>query len=410
MATYYKRTYKKVSIDPATGKRTTKTYHAKKYTIEWKDAEGRTRRLQAYESEAATKQKVAEIERQLEFGEVNLVDPFAEHKKRPLADHLADWLATLETERKDPMYIYNARKRLGKMFTACGWTRLSDINPNGFTTWRNRTANPAEGKAPGPVTLNQYLQTARTFLNWCVSTKRCKVNPLSDVALIEESDDIRRERRAFSDDEIAALLLAVPAYRRWVYEVAVMTGARRQELADLRWQDVRLDDLQPHIQFRAAKTKARRADTIPLHPELAQRFRDLRAERTPGEADGIFDRVPDDETFKKDLRVAREMWIKTPQDPAEQAERAKSMFLAYVDDCGRKATFHSLRHTFCTNVAKRVREPRVAMEIMRHASLEMTMKYYTDPRLFNTAAAVAMLSMPGTIASDTPAVLGKVGA
>ena len=54
--------------------------------------------------------------------------------------------------------------------------------------------------------------------------------------------------------------------------VAVWTGLRRSELRQLEWRDVLLDEPMPHLKLRAATTKPGRADTILLHPQLAENF------------------------------------------------------------------------------------------------------------------------------------------
>ena len=41
------------------------------------------------------------------------------------------------------------------------------------------------------------------------------------------------------------------------------------------------------------------------------------------------------------------------------------------------ADFHSLRHTFITNLALAGVHPAVAQKLARHSSIELTMKYYT---------------------------------
>ncbi len=47
------------------------------------------------------------------------------------------------------------------------------------------------------------------------------------------------------------------------------------------------------------------------------------------------------------------------------------------DDAGRVLDFHSLRHAFCTNLAKSGVLPQMAQRLMRHSTVEMTMKFYT---------------------------------
>jgi integrase len=63
---------------------------------------------------------------------------------------------------------------------------------------------------------------------------------------------------------------------RLVYLLAVWTGLRRSEIRRLTWCDVQIDALPGKILLRAGTTRSRRADALPIHPQLAE---DLRAWR-----------------------------------------------------------------------------------------------------------------------------------
>ena len=65
--------------------------------------------------------------------------------------------------------------------------------------------------------------------------------------------------------------------------------------------------------------------------------------------------------------------------------------IAYLDDRGRRADFHSLRHSYGSLLAKSGVAPRVAMALMRHTDMRLTMNVYTDPHIFDLAGAVEKL-------------------
>ena len=65
--------------------------------------------------------------------------------------------------------------------------------------------------------------------------------------------------------------------------------------------------------------------------------------------------------------------------------------IAYKDLLGRQADFHGLRHTFGTNLSLAGVQPRVAMELMRHPDLRLTMKIYTDASMLPTADGIDRL-------------------
>src|SRR5690606_34812620 len=107
---------------------------------------------------------------------------------------------------------------------------------------------------------------------------------------------------------------------------------------------------------RASTAKNHREATLPLHPDLAAELRLIH----PGELlqhQRVFRRLPEMETYKADLHRAE---------------------VAYVDRAGRRADFHALRKTFCTNLHRGGVPPRVAMAWMRHSDMKLTMRTYTD--------------------------------
>jgi hypothetical protein len=61
------------------------------------------------------------------------------------------------------------------------------------------------------------------------------------------------------------------------------------------------------------------------------------------------------------------------------------------EENGRRADFHSLRHTLATNLARQNIAPRVAMQILRHSDIRLTMNTYTDDALLPTAEAIGKM-------------------
>ena len=52
--------------------------------------------------------------------------------------------------------------------------------------------------------------------------------------------------------------------------------------------------------------------------------------------------------------------------------------IPYVDDTGRVADFHALRHTFITNLANSGVHPSTAQSLARHSTITLTMDRYTQ--------------------------------
>jgi integrase len=141
-------------------------------------------------------------------------------------------------------------------------------------------------------------------------------------------------------------------------------------LKRLQWGDVRLDAAHPHIQLRAAATKAKRADTVAINPELLEVLREIRPTEILADA-LVFRSIPKYATSKRDVEG-----------------RAG---IPWRDGQGRLASFHALRKTFATYLALADVPLRVAMDMMRVTDAKLLTGVYTDAKLFNTAAAASRL-------------------
>jgi len=71
--------------------------------------------------------------------------------------------------------------------------------------------------------------------------------------------------------------------------------------------------------------------------------------------------------------------------------------IAYVDDSGRVADFHSLRHTFISNLARSGALPKVAQNLARHSTVGLTLNTYTHLGIHDERAALEKLPELPTI-------------
>jgi integrase len=295
------------------------------------------------------------------------------------------WTADLERRGKSAAYIYNMKLLMSRMSEACRWPTLGSIRSESLVTW---LADLQAGRASLPCqktrakrgrgertlsgrSLNQYLETARTFVKWCRAQRPLPWMPSDPLEGIQKADEShkRREKRALTLGELGRLKTS--AGRRWViYLTAALTGLRRSELRRLQWGDVHLDGERSHIQLRAAATKARRADVVPINPELLEALQAIRPAKATADQ-RVFPHTPKYGTYRKDVEA-----------------RAK---IPWRDEQGRLASFHCLRKTFGTYLALADVPLRVAMDMMRVTDAKLLTGIYTDAKLFNTSAAAARL-------------------
>ena len=116
--------------------------------------------------------------------------------------------------------------------------------------------------------------------------------------------------------------------------------------------------------MRAETTKSKRADSLPIHPQLAE---ELKAWRTGSEGPGdfVFSAVPNMKCLRADLALAG---------------------IPNKDEAGRYVDFHSLRVSLSTMLAANRVSPRAAQALMRHTDPRLTASVYTDEKLLPLAA------------------------
>ncbi|NOT00223.1 MAG: site-specific integrase [Phycisphaerales bacterium] len=195
-----------------------------------------------------------------------------------------------------------------------------------------------------------------------------QANPVERIAVRNESGDQRKKRRALTVDE-AYRLLDASGPRRLFYTIQLWTGLRVNETRTLEWRDVVLDGPRPVLRLRAAATKAKRADELPLHPDLAAELRAIRpVDAAP--TDRVFRFAPILRTLKDDLKRAG---------------------IAFCDDNGRTVDRHALRTTFVSWLGQRGVDPRAQITLARHAPTGITLRHYQDFTLFDLRAEIAKL-------------------
>jgi len=321
--------------------------------------------------------------RELEHERAGFIPPKAtrEAAQRNLAEHLQDFLGDMRRRGKSEKYLANLEYRVGKLIADCAWKAAKDVTADSFQAWL-RGQTELKDK-----TANDYLEAVRCFFNWLVKLGRAGSNPLLSVEKAKTKAGKADEVRAFSDDEMLRLLAAA-GERKTVYLMAVHTGLRRSELAALKWGDLHLDAVTPFVKVRASTTKNGKPADIRLLPELAAALGELKGKAT--DADGpVFKSIPRIERFYRDLKAAG---------------------VPVLDALGRKAVFHSFRHTFGTNLARGGVASRVAMALMRHSDRRLTDKIYTDENLLGTWAAFDSLPNYGEQASQIASqILGAAG-
>ncbi len=318
--------------------------------------------------------KLNQIVRTLEREAVGIMPPRIERDaaQRPLESHLEDYLADLRGKELSRGYIYNVEKRLCRLFKECNWQRHADATVDSFVAWRAKQTTAA-------TTKNQYLEACSALFEWLKEMGRVLANPFEAVGKVTEEGNERRKRRAYGDDQLTALLAVAGSFRVG-YLAAVHTGFRRAELKAWEWQNLDVERAPFRVWLPGDDTKNNKRADLPLHPEVARELRKMKP----------VDAMPTDKVFS----------VRTLPSIYMVKKHLAQAGIPYKDADGRQVDFHALRHTLSTNLAKSNVPPRVAMEMMRHSDIRLTMKTYTDASRLPMAEAVNAL--PSFLASNSP--------
>ncbi len=249
-------------------------------------------------------------------------------------------------------------------------------------------------------TFNFYLTAAKSFCRWLVKDRRANENLLAHLDGLNVKTDRRRDRRALTADELLQFLDATRngperegldgAERAMLYRLALETGLRQNELRSLTRASFLLDGTEPSVTVRAAYSKRRREDELPLRPELAAEMRGFLALL-----------APDAPAFR--------MPLKKPMGLAFKAD-VQAAGILYRDPDGRVFDFHGLRHQFISNLARGGVHPKTAQQLARHSTITLTMDRYSHTVREDLSDALNCLPDLAQRAAGTVKATGTDGA
>ena len=313
---------------------------------------------------------------------LGLVDPSRVAATKPLVEHMGDFERFLSGKRNTPGHVRETVALLDSTIAACGWCKLSDIN-GGRLAEHLSHLTIARGRSAR--TSNKTRGAWRSFCRWLVRESRLLADPTIALDVANERVDRRRERRAMTDPEIAALLDATERgpvregfdgrTRAMLYRVALGTGFRVGELRSLSPRSFDLKSAEPTVTIEAGYSKRRRRDVQPIRPDLAAlvgRWLDGKPRETP-----IWPLTRHTaEMIRADLRAVRAAWLKAAPQGKARRDRREDDHLREVDGAGRRLDFHALRHTYVSRLARAGVTPKVAQTLARHSTITLTLDRY----------------------------------
>jgi len=314
------------------------------------------------------------------LGKIGLVDQVRLARTKPLSGHLADWEAWLVAKGVSQAEIKLKTARVKRVVKGCGFHAFADIKAGRVADYLVALRN--DGLGISRQTSNHYLRAIKQFTRWMRREQRTGEDPLEFMSGLNVRVDIRRARRALTPDECRRLLATAAAgprrrsmdgpERSLLYRLALETGLRASELKSLTRADFDLGAEHPTVTVRAAYTKNRREDTLPLKPQTALLLRRH-----------LFSKLPQAKAFSipESSRTARMLRL----DLADAN-------IPYRDNAGRVVDFHALRHTFISNLAAGGVNPKVAQTLARHSDIRLTLDRYAH--VFSEQQIAAINSLP----------------
>ena len=351
-----------------------------------------------------------ELVRKAELGKAGLVAPFASQRKRPLAEHVADFRQHLEAKGNSGQHVALTVARCEAVFSACSFKLLGQLDADKASNWLKQRR--AEGL--GIATSNHHLVAVKGFGNWLVKSRRMERNPFAHLSRLNGKVDVRVERRALESEELSRLIEATELSKKTfrglagpdraaLYTLATTTGLRANELASLTLSSFDFQADPPTVTVEAKNEKSGRGATLPLHPFAADKVATWLKSRPPTSATLSIKPQSEPlwpgtwfnsaaERFRRDLAEARDAWLKeVPPKSPEHERRDASDFLTPENTNGETADFHALRHTFISMLASSGVHPKVAQQLARHSTITLTRDRSSHARLVDLNTAVENL-------------------
>lgn len=308
-----------------------------------------------------------EIEEAKRIG--GMIDPqlerVAQQSLRPIADHVKEFMASLESAGRSKVHRDRTKKRIDAIADHAGWHTASDITAESV----ERYAAYLREQKRSNQTVAHYLQAAKQLTRWMYRTDRLRADPLKTISKPNPKTDRRWTRRMLLPAEWPWLRDAA-GQRAVIYQLAIETGLRSSEVRSLRPSQIH-QGKHPYVTVKSGDTKDAKAARQYITVDLAGKLK----RHKPRSKDQLFELPPDydmADMVRGDLARARATWEKT------QAKKTvkESDFLLPGNDAGEWFDFHSLRHTCGAWLAIQGVHPKTIQTVMRHKSITLTMDTY----------------------------------
>lgn len=319
----------------------------------------------------------------------------ARESARPLMDHWRDYVKYMASTINTKKHNRDTTRRVRFVMRLCRAKFWAQLTPAGIQVAISklqlvRPARERPGRKTqrarkvlglGLTTINHYIHSFSTFAQWMVDNYRAERSPCRKLQTHDAQNDIRHGRRALNVQETIALIKAartgraicgIPGEERaHMYLLASTTGLRASELESLNRSSFTFDAPDgPTVVAEGRYTKSGKQALLPVRADVAAIVR--RYLELVGRDVKLFRRPKSNGTrgLRLDLEAAG---------------------IPYRCVKGLFADFHSLRHTFITNLFDSGATPKEAQTLARHQDPRLTLGRYAHVTEKAQRAAVERL-------------------
>lgn len=362
-------------------------------------ADGRRETVPLFTDKKESQNALEDLRSSARKGELNIGNKYREHRRKPLADHVADFEAYLPTKTPPiaPEHIKLTMQRIRDTFSVCKFTSTAQIDADKIAAYlAGLRAVPRSEGGLSIQSSNYYLGAVKHFCRWMVKRKRMQTDPLADLKRDDPTTDRRHCRRELSPAELLRILDAAfnstKAFqgltgtdRHYLYLTACGTGFRARELAHLTPDLFSLDGEPPTVTSPAKRTNNKRRAVQPLPRGIVPILR------------GYLDGRPGVE------RIWAGNWYQKAADMIQlDLDVAGVPYKVEGPDGPEFADFHALRHTYITMLSRSGVTAKQAQELARHSDIRLTLGTYTQAGLGDLGEAVNQVALPNAEAAVNP--------
>jgi len=274
----------------------------------------------------------------------------AESQKHTLSDLIQRYIRDV-LPRKAKVYVEYA-SQLKWWEEQIGDVRLSDLSTSLISEKRDLLSRTITNrkKPMSPARVNRYMAALSTALSTSIREwEWMEENPMRKISKLKEP---RGRVRYLNNEEKERLLVVCKSVNKRLYLAVVLalsTGARQQEIWDLRWSNVNFET--GFITFTETKNEEfRSVPLVALAHELLFEYSKSK-------------RIDSDLVFPSNKNAAVSYDFRNPWK--------KALVIAEVEDF----RWHDLRHSCASYLAMNGAPMRTIAEILGHKTLSMVQRY-----------------------------------